>query len=449
MLYFLVVYSITFIALTYRLVRDRSTDALFAPWPGYAFTASSYFLASSLAFDGYISDTQWILYSLAAAGFFVGSLLVKIFFPFPVRQSSVADIHLDSHVFRGTLSFPAMFFLLAIALICTGYMMARSGPPIFAANVDAARVAYLENGYLGELAAMLDVVAVFCVAYLICNSRKGWDAKAVFCITVVILFLIVAGLAGSRSRLLKVAVPAVFVYHFFKGGISFRSLFVNLVLGSAFIGLLGYFRNLSRYGQSLAQGIGSQAMDWGATEYALYYLKKELANGAFGLSEVLYYIPAYAHFQYGQLHLAPFLNPIGIRMPNPGDFFKDLMGGTWDGFGLAATFIAPMYADFGILGVFGLSVVYAILFSYVYRMTKVPSPVSTYWACVYAMLFYVMISGIRSDMVSFESIWFCLLAIFLRIVSYRDQTVMELIRSRKVSESSANRNRLPPLSRWH
>lgn len=428
MIQFYTAYIIVLMIFLYQILKDRTTDVFFAPWPGFAFIFGTYFLASSAVYDGTLQDQQWTLYTLAIAGFFFGSTVSKLLFPFPIRKGAPLRHDLDSFIYNKTLNFSAIVVMVAVALACTAFMMAKVGPPLLAENVDAARVAYLDNGYLGEMAALLDVGAVFSIGYLLTRRDHGsgkW--KTLAAVSIVILFIAVAILAGSRSRLLKVAVPAMFLFHFFRNGIPIKSLLVTTLSSAFFIGLLGYFRNLAKYGSSIAQGIGGEAASWGAFDYTLFFMRKELANGAYGLSEVIRVIPAKAPFQEGLLHIAPFVAPLGIKIPNPGDFFKSAIGGTWDGFGLAATFISPMYADFGTIGVFSLSVVYAFIFTFIYLLTRLASPTAAYWACVYAMLFYVMISGMRSDMVSFEALWFAGAAIMIKLLSYRQRRVRYLV----------------------
>ena len=428
MIQFYTAYAVVLTIFFYQMIKDRSTDVVFAPWPGFSFMFGTYFLASTLAYDGVIEDEQWTLYALALGGFFVGALMGKHLFALRVRKGAALNHELDSFVFNRTLNFSALVIMVALALACTMVMMLKAGPPLLAENVDAARVAYLDNGYLGEVAALLDVGAVFSIGYLLTKRDHGGGKwKTLAAALVVVLFIIVAVLAGSRSRLLKVGVPAVFLFHFFRNGIPIRSLLVTTLSSALFIGFLGYFRNLTKYGSSLAQGIGGEAANWSAFDYTLFFMRKELANGAYGLSEVIRVIPARAPFQQGLLHLAPLVSPIGIKLPNPGDFFKAVLGGTWDGFGLAATFIAPMYADFGTLGVFALSILYSFIFTVAYLLTRIASPSSAYWACVYAMLFYVMVSGMRSDMVSFEALWFTGAAVVLRLLSYHRRGVSYLV----------------------
>jgi len=72
-------------------------------------------------------------------------------------------------------------------------------------------MSYASSAYAATLATTLDVSAVFCAAFLL-FARGGDSSKRFFCLFVVILFVVVAILSGSRSRLMKLVVPFFVIY---------------------------------------------------------------------------------------------------------------------------------------------------------------------------------------------------------------------------------------------
>ncbi|MNR41443.1 hypothetical protein D3C85_1598340 [compost metagenome] len=112
--------------------------------------------------------------------------------------------------------------------------------------------------------------------------------------------------------------------------------------------------------------------------------------------------------------------PLPFSTPTPGMFFKELIGGTWSGAGLAATFIAPMYADFSYMGVFLSTAFFGFVFCVFYKKSKIDNYKKCYFTVIYGIFFFFLIAGIRSDFVSFEFIWFMSVAVFIYMTRKRD-----------------------------
>lgn len=422
---FVVMWSSMLVVMVYHFVKGRNIDFLFAPWPGFVFVFSSYFLLSTLALEFSVRDEQWFAYCLAIMGFLAGHVFYKGLSKSESFLTNGSNTKSEDEIvgaYVKSLRFDVILVLYTLSMVATVYMWYSSGVPLLSKNVDAARVAYLDNGYIATIASTLDVVAVFCFSYLISRVKGKSIYKDLFCILVITTFVIVAILAGSRSRLLKFAIPSVIIYHFFGKRLRVFHVAAGVVFAVLFIGMLGYFRNMSLYGDNISQGIGGGAEYWSIWEYVLFFAQKELRNGAYGLDIVMKTIPDSTGFTYGMLHVGPIVMPLKLGIPNPGDFFKNMIGGTWEGFGLAATFIAPMYADFSLAGVLGLSAIYSFILSKYFWGGYKESINSKYSIVSYSLLFYFSISGMRSDMVSFEVLWFLAISSVLKYLSIRSKS---------------------------
>lgn len=414
--FFVVGYGIIIALLLGSIIRSRSLAPLFAPWPGFPFIFSTYYILGTQALDAPVTELQWALYCLAIIGCAVGAAFAYSL-PMPngdpeERQRAKTE---QFKAFTESLNFPLLGLFCAMGMIATSYLWVSAGIPALSSNVNAARQAFLSNGYIATVATLLDVSAVFAFAYIMAFGWKPKHKKVLLAFGIIALFLIVAILAGSRSRLLKFAVPCIFIYHYFGRGIRLREVAVLAAFVVLFVGGVGYFRNATQYGASIVQGIGGDSASWSSLDFTMYFLLKELSTAAYGLDLVIKYIPDMRDHTWGMLHIGPIVAPLGGGIPNPGEFFKAMVGGRWDGFGLAATFLAPMYSDFGVMGVLVLTAIYMSVYTFVFRATLVGRNNAPYWANLYAMLFFFMVSGVRSDVVSFEVAWFMGAAVFIMI----------------------------------
>lgn len=398
-------YAVLCLILGWKLIVKKNISSIFSPWPGYTFIFSTYFLLGSSISADPISEQQWALYLLALMGYFFGALLC------PRRdREDFADVNTNngSLVFSQTLNTKMIASMAFISYVITAFLWMKGGVPAFQENVDQARISYASNGYLATLATGLDVAAVFCFTYVCLNWKsKSKNKFFYFACFVVLSFLAIAVLSGSRSRLFKLGIPALLIYHFTVNKLSFKKLFFMVVGGAAFIGSLGFYRQYSVLGDGIWYGL--ENMGYGSPLLAiLYFAQVELSTAAYGLSVVIDVIPKQGGYTLGMLQLSPLWMPLPIftHVPTPGMYFKDLIGGTWDGAGLAATFIAPMYADLSYPGVFISCAIYSFVFTVMYRSIFRSERWKIYKIAIYAVCFYFMLSGIRSDYVSFEFLLF-------------------------------------------
>lgn len=408
---YIVLYVMNLALAAAMYVRRPRAYSIFSPWPGYSILFSTYFLLGTLALPRAVSDLQWLLYSLALAGFTLGCALTGALKGRVLSERGAFNDQ-DISIYSGSFNRPLLLTAVAIGVATTAYMWSKSGAPLLSSNVDAARAAFLDNGYIATVAGLLDVSAVMAFTLMAIAWRKGRLKGIALPVCICLLFILVAVLSGSRTRILKFIVPCVVIYNFYIKPLRLKTVLTVGFIGAVFVGGLGYYRNLTLYGGHLAQGIGSDAANWSAWRYVIYFAQKELSTAAYGLDLVVKYIPYSSPHTWGYLHVGPFLSPFQFHIPNPGEYFKEMVGGKWLGFGLAATFISPMYADFGVIGVFVLSALYAALICSAYRNAHT----DPYWVPIYAMLFFFMVSAMRSDFISFELMWFLLVGYVFKML---------------------------------
>ena len=244
---FFALFGFVTVALIFSIVKARSFSVIFTPWPGFPFLFSSYFAAGTLSLSAPVKETQWLLYCLAILGFTVGSALCAAVW----RQKNYLTGRPDRDKLRGEFlrnyNSSAVYMIAAFSIACTIYMMAKSGIPALSDNVDAARVAYLDNGYIATIASLLDVSAVLCFAYICARGLREIDGKIIASICVIALFVAVAILAGSRTRLLKFVVPAILIYNYFVRPFGWKGIAAAAASLIAFIGRIGYYRNITLY----------------------------------------------------------------------------------------------------------------------------------------------------------------------------------------------------------
>lgn len=384
-------------------IKKSTGDHLLRPFPGYVIIATIFYIAG-------ISVSPIKIENYTVLSIFMGVSFIALGSYIATRHNKVPHTESDRSQIRENLrdTFP-LKYVSAIAfagLSVTLYLWRDGGIPLLATNVDSARSIMLSNGYVATLATVLDVSAIACLAF--CLSYKGFlkDKRFYVALLIITIFVFVAILSGSRTRLLKLIVPGFIIYHFIYKNISILQLFYISIFGFLFIGGLGYYRAYSLWGLNTYDGLGMSAEDASFHYLIFYYATFELYVSIWGLQQVLENIPLTTDLSYGILHLGPILTPLQFDIPNPGEFFKSTIGGQWSGFGLAATLFAPMYADLGFGGIAIASTIYGLILGSFYNKTQIISAKTPYSVILYAILNFFFLIGLRSNLVSFEIIWF-------------------------------------------
>ncbi|WP_084439854.1 O-antigen polymerase [Dyadobacter alkalitolerans] len=410
---FYLMYGALLFKVIYDSVKSASYDHIFAPWPGYTLLFSSYFLIGSQLSLKPIPEEQWLTYILAICGFTIGALVVAS--AFEKKKKSISSAKEIYWKFVKSFNFKIIFIFSVLSYIVTAYLWLSGGIPLFSKNVDEARMAYASSGYLATIATTVDVMSVCCLAYVLVNRKLGLKKNNYWAYLIIVSFVVIAILSGSRSRLLKFIVPSLILVHFLYFQIRIWKILLFGLIGLVFVGVIGYYRAYNLLGDDIWYGLGQAGAD-SPLLGIIYYGQIELSTAVYGLSVVIENMPSKTDFTFGLLQISPLLMPLPFdSTPTPGMFFKTMIGGTWHGAGLAATFISPMYADFSFGGVLVSSALYSAIFSYLYQSVKILNTKFIYRLITYSILYFFMIAGIRSDFVSFEFWWFLFISILLYV----------------------------------
>jgi oligosaccharide repeat unit polymerase len=383
---------------------------LFQPFPGFVLIAFTFYLYGILIAPFEVEGRTIVvlltgLFSLTLATY-PGSHI-----SFNKYNSELSSIHPSKlreamrKRLRNSFPFGYVVGLALTGLAAISYLRSANGFAIFAQDIDAARVLATSNGYIATVGTLLDVSAISCYAYTLTFKGQKKDVRYFIAWAIIILFLIIAFLDGSRSRPMKLFLPALIIRHFLYDTTSFKKIFVISLLGIVFVGSFAYYRAFARWGAELFVGLGHYSPDVIIFDLIQHFFLFEIYVPIFGLQAVLNAIPSISGHTYGLLHSGPLLMPLqflGFEVPNPGDYFKSAIGGTWSGFGLAATLFSPMYSDFGYLGVILFSLVYGYGIKMAYYFTRTNAELTPYAIILYSVVFMFYINGIRSDVVSFD-----------------------------------------------
>jgi len=376
-------------------------DSFFQPFPGFFLIAILMYYVGIWGAPFEIHGRTHYILLLGLSSFLAGIFLnLKIH---KVDPQSAEEITASLHA-----TFPLKYvtILALTGLLAVIYIWSKTGIPLFAADVDAARALYSSNGYIAQIGTLLDISAVASYAYLLTFKGKHKTKLYYLALVIILVFIIVAILGGSRTRLLKLVLPAMIIRHYFYSKLGPIKLLIWGVVGAAFVGALGFYRAYSRWGTDVYEGLQMSASSTTLLDLIIHYASFELYIPIYGLQIVSEQIPRWSDYTLGLLHLGPLLMPLQIDLPTPGEHFKQVIGGTWSGFGLAATIFAPIYADFGILGVAIISIIYGLAIGHLYNKTRTNSSSAPYSIICYGIAYVFFLTGLRSNLVSFEFLWF-------------------------------------------
>lgn len=375
-------------------------------FPEFPLIICLYFLFAQALAPFELYDTTIFVLIVGICGFSLGASISfrEVSFSSVVSRDSARQYLKKSFPVRYTL------MLYTVGLFFTLLIWSSSGVPLLANDIDAARALASSNGYIGQLSTVFDLAAIGCASFLISCGKEDRGNVFYFMLLLLLGFVVVAFLDGSRSRILKLIVPSLILRHYLYKPMQLRDLAVWLVVGFFFASLIGFYRDYSRWGYLVFSNLGGSSLEWQLFEVLNRYGAYEFWVALYGLQEVVANLPDVFNFKYGALHLGPFLEPFQIDIPTPGEFFKDIVGGNWSGFGLAATIFAPMYADFGVGGVLVFSVYYGLVFRFFHARIFRKGSIDPYYLITYSVIFFFFITGIRTNILSFEFLWFTVIA---------------------------------------
>jgi oligosaccharide repeat unit polymerase len=398
----------------YTIFRWKKIDIL-SPLYIFPLAYILYLYIGSLDFlqDTYtISEKQWSFYLIGLVAFYFGSSIPVLNSKIHKRKSVVCE-----KIWQRKRLIVVLIILFAIAALARFMIYYSSGIPLFSKDIMSSRLEASEGGYIGEIGNSTEVVFMVAFAGLLLFKKKRSPFVALFLIT-----LLLSILTGTRTSLFRQCIPAIVLYHYMVKKIPMKTFVIFALIGLIFIGSVSFVRLYSEWGALALDELQDENIK--PAFFWLYYVARDFKHGPWGLSQVLEMIPSKFPYQYGKMHITPFLFPLPGKQQAPGVVFKEMADLEFRGVGMAATMLGAQYADFGVLGIilgmFGVG----FLFEYVYIVAKRKK--HPFYYLVYGVLFVTLALGIRTNYLNFEIIWMIFLLVLIHFVAGRTQSVEPL-----------------------
>ena len=401
-------FLIYFVTIIIYLVKKKTDIDFFSPYVGFPFLFSLYVFGGSLCAVNYdVSEFQWFLYVLSLVSYYSGLLISsKSIKKQPVVINKNSGFNNSFFVFKNTV-----IYHLFILFLVPYFFMWRSGIPLLSHNINVTRVEAVQNGYIGTIGLCIYMVGFLSIVKFFLLKEKG--KINLWLLIVFFLVAVLSILTGSRTALIRYLFPIFVFYHYRYRKISVKVIALGGFFLFCFIAVLGFYRMYSHLGSDIFIGFNKKGITgiYVYISFAVY----ELTTGVEGLSRVLRAFSLGLDYQLGYLHISPFLMPLPGEQVSAGMYFKSIVGGDWDGFGMASTMLAPMYADFGVFGVFILSFILGIiLFTLYFHMKKSGD---LYYQMIYGVVSFFSYNAIRTNYLNFELIWFIIVLLMFRFIS--------------------------------
>lgn len=351
----------------------------------------------SLQDEFIISGRQWSFYLIGLIFFYLGC-------SFPLLKSIIykKDNDICKRLWDQNRLLLITLAIFSFAVIARVIIYLSSGIPLFSKDIFITRLKSIESGYIAEIGMSTEIVFMVSLAGLVLFKKR----RLLFIIMILVSF----GLSlftGTRTSLIRQLIPGIILYNYMVKKISMRTITIIVLICLVFIGSMNFFRYYKIWGSLVTEDLSSK--EYRPAYYWLYYVFHDFKTGPEGLARILEIVPNKHKYQYGRLHILPFLFPLPGNQPQPGEVLKNMVGLEFPGIGLAATMLASQYADFGFPGIIIGMFLIGILFEYVYLLAKRKK--HPFYYLVYGSFLITFILGIRTNYINFEILWTVLLLV--------------------------------------
>ena len=254
--------------------------------------------------------------------------------------------------------------LLVVTVLVFGFLTARSGLPILAADPNSARVTFFPNGYLSTL-AVVPATSLLALSLLVLITAQRWHKQRfeIGCALVVGLLLF----ATANRGLLAAPLLTVVLYRAWNKKYKIgRLLLIGLLAFTAF-SYTGYVRNRNDFGPTYDRDLAQQGFE-GPSRYlapALLYV----AGSSQILDKTIHEFPGHTPFALG----TQFFSPLLLR-PSVDLYLKEHFHYNFVGFGVAPGVLTAFYLDWGFPGIIAGFFVGGALAGTLHRKARLRGP---------------------------------------------------------------------------
>jgi oligosaccharide repeat unit polymerase len=352
-----------------------------------------------------ISDKQWIFYLIGLAAFYIGCSIPVIKTLIYKREWKKCERHWQRN--RLLIVLLGIFSVAALARSIT-YLF--SGVPLLSEDILFARLEASEGGYLGQIGMSTEVVFMVSLAALLLYKKNRFPFMALLFFTLVFSIL-----TGTRTSLFRQCIPAIILYHYMVKKIPMRTVIAIVLIGLVFIGSISFLRLYKEWGTITLEEIQKENIK--PAFFWLYFTARDFKHGPEGFARVLEMVPHKHPYQYGRMHILPFLFPLPGKQSAPGVILKEMAGLEFKGVGMAATILGAQYADFGLLGIILGMFFVGFLFEYFYLVAKRKK--HHFYYLIYGVIFVTLALGIRTNYLNFEILWIIFLLTMIHLITGR------------------------------
>lgn len=198
------------------------------------------------------------------------------------------------------------------------------------------------------------------------GGKQRYDWFSTIVIPSVMSLLLIS--LGGRSGVVCPLITVVIARSYFKK----QQIWKLAVLGAvafAIFSSIGYYREASSSDYAPVEGL-VEYLGVPAPVVPVVYTTLYLRYTVAALRDLTQLVPAHRPFQHGAITLLPLTTFLPGHRDMSDVVFKNMLDRDFQGSGLPATILGPLYVDFGWVGVFFGMSLYGLLLSWTYRRMK-------------------------------------------------------------------------------
>jgi len=391
---FFLCYEVVFLAfvpyILWSAYRRVGTLDIFAPDVGFPVAYVLYLFLGSVElpfktqFGLTLPSVVWLYYILGLVAYLAGVRLLRPPSPAVAAHGKPKTFWPEGRFLTLTLT------LLAVGMAARGVTLVRYGIPILNSENETARTVGAA-GILGVLALCMEAAFECLVLYVL--VKKPHKVLRPILWGLIVLIALNAVATTNRNALLRIAVAAIVMFHYTRHRFKLLGVTVIVVSVIAFTSALGTFRDVSEWGDARVQSLEDQGFN--SRTYWLFngYEAVRLPTETFYMT--IQQVPQISSYTYGTTSFASLAEILPGHRPGPSEIVKNTLRLQFVGFGAAATILAPMWIDGGVLGI----IIGMFLFGFVSREIhrRVLTSASYVWVLVYGWYIQNAFKAIKDD----------------------------------------------------